>query len=205
MRLLIFGLVVACGHPLSAAIVLVGNLGESLRATTIVSPDLFAAQSFITDSNSYSLERIDTVLGLAEGDPVVTAELREADPDGALVTAFFLPDLTGSLSVRTLTPVSSVALAPSTVYWLVFTVGGAGSSFGWSYAEGNGKLGPGSFGDYSYFSGGGPWGAAGSDNPYLMRVIADPMVDAPEPSTLLVALAGLGLLATRVRRRSTLL
>jgi hypothetical protein len=197
-----FLLVAAPAH----AAILVSNLAEPTRATTLIEEGLWAAQAFETDANAYALIDITTVLGDASGSPVAVAELRRSGPLGidtspaGLLTTFTVPSLAGALSVRTLTPDSPVALDPNTVYWIVLGVSGPGS-FGWSYAEGNAKTGPGSLPAYGYSTDqGGSWGAFDAENPYKVRIDVNPAA-IPEPST--IGLSAVALIAglSRWRRR----
>ena len=195
------GCLLFCGYAHSA--VLVSNLSEPLRATsTITNSPLpndpaWAAQSFATDANTYSLLNIRTILGGASGSPDAFAELRKdtganaVDPSaGGLLTTFTLPSLAGASAIRTLTPDSAVTLNPNTTYWLILGVTGTGS-YGWDYAEGNATSGPGTLGSYAYsFPPPGAWATWGTDNPYYLEVNVSAV---PEPATC--GLVGAALLA----------
>ena len=178
--------------------VLVDNLLEPQRDSTLVESGLWAAQSFITAGGPVTLQSIELWLGLRVGDPALTAELRADSAGGpaAALAAFGLPSLSAGLTQIELLPsVPQINLAAGTKYWIVLGVSGRGS-FGWTYAEGNNQAGPGTLGDYSYSSDGGAgWAAFGTDNPYLLRVNVAPAV--PEPASVLLLLAGIGLLAAR--------
>ena len=178
--------------------VLVDNLLEPQRSTTLVDSGLWVAQSFVTAGAPVMLQSIELWLGLRSGNPAITAELRADSAGGpaAALAAFGLPPLSAGLTQIELLPsVPQLNLAAGTKYWIVLGVSGAGS-FGWTYAEGNNQTGPGSLGDYSYSSNGGAgWGAFGTDNPYLLRVNVAPAV--PEPASVALLLAGIALLAAR--------
>ena len=178
--------------------VLVDNLLEPQRDTTPVESGLWAAQSFITAGGPVTLQSIELWLGLRVADPALTVELRADSAGGpaAALAAFGLPSLSAGLTQIELLPsVPQINLAAGTKYWIVLGVSGPGS-FGWTYAEGNNQAGPGTLGDYSYSSDGGAgWAAFGTDNPYLLRVNVAPAV--PEPASVALLLAGIGLLAAR--------
>ena len=178
--------------------VLVDNLLEPQRGTTLVDSGLWVGQSFITAGGPVTLQSIELWLGLRVADPALTVELRADSAGGpaAALAAFGLPSLSAGLTQIELLPsVPQINLAAGTKYWIVLGVSGPGS-FGWTYAEGNNQAGPGTLGDYSYSSDGGAgWAAFGTDNPYLLRVNVAPAV--PEPASVALLLAGIGLLAAR--------
>lgn len=186
----------------ASASVLISNLAEPLRGTTVVDNGLWAAQSFYNDPSTSQLVSIRTVLGEALDAPDVFAELRQGSTTGAVLTAFALPTLAGALSVRTLTPLSAVTLSPSETYYLIMGVRGGGS-FGWSYAQGNGFVGTGGFGIYEYSTDqAGSWTNYGADNPYLMEV--NVLAGAvPEPGSWLLLVVGLGGVGAVMRRGRT--
>lgn len=178
--------------------VLVDNLLEPQRGTTLVDSGLWVAQSFITAGNPVTLQSIELWLGLRDGDPAITAELRADSAGGpaAALAVFSLPSLSAGLTrIELLPSVPQISLAAGTTYWIVLGVNGAGS-FGWTYAEGNNQAGPGTLGNYGYSSDGGAgWAAFGTDDPYLLRVNVAPAV--PEPASVALLLAGITLLAAR--------
>jgi hypothetical protein len=172
------------------ATILVDNLTEATRDTTVIHAGEWAAQSFITDANLHSLAGITTVLGEAIGAPAVVAELRRDTLTGLVVTTFLTPDLSGPLSDISLNPAGSVTLDANTTYWLIFGVLGGGQ-YGWSYARGDNFAGPGVLSAYGYSTDlGATWDPARVDvaDPYKIRVTVDAV---PEPSTLLTSLAAL--------------
>ena len=181
--------------------VLVDNLLEPHRDTTVVESGLWAAQSFITAGDSVMLQSIELWLGARGGDPAITAELRADSAGGpaAALAAFSVASLsTGLTQIELLPSVPHISLAAGTKYWVVLGVSGPGS-FGWTYAEGNNQSGPGTLANYNYsFDGGASWGDYGTLNPYLMRVNVAPAV--PEPASVALLLAGIALLAARGRR-----
>ena len=188
--------------PISAARadILVENLLEPQRGTTIVTTDFWAAQSFVTAGDAVTLQSVELWLGLRDGDPGVTAELRTdsaSGPAGSLAS-FGLPSLsTGATQIELLPSVPQVALAANTTYWIVLGATGAGS-FGWTYAQGNNQTGPGALGYYGYSGDGGAnWGSFGTDDPYLVRVN---VAAVPEPAGVVMLLAGLTLIAALRRR-----
>ena len=189
--------------PISAshADVLVDNLLEPRRDTTVVDSGLWAAQSFISAGAPVTLQSIELWLGTRVGDPAITAELRADSAGGpaAALAAFSLPLLsTGLTQIELLPSVAQIDLAASTKYWIVLGVSGAGS-FGWTYAEGNNQAGPGTLTNFNYSSdGGASWVDFGFDNPYLVRVNVAPPV--PEPASVALLLAGIALLAAQRRR-----
>ena len=181
--------------------VLVDNLLEPHRDTTVVESGLWAAQSFITAGDSVMLQSIELWLGARGGDPAITAELRADSAGGpaAALAAFSVASLsTGLTQIELLPSVPHISLAAGTKYWVVLGVSGPGS-FGWTYAEGNNQSGPGTLANYNYsFDGGASWGDYGTLNPYLLRVNVAPAV--PEPASVALLLAGIALLAARGRR-----
>ena len=197
MRILV-GLL-ALSFSLSGA-VLVDNLAELTRGTTVIEGTLWAAQAFSTDAQAYKLDDIVIQAGLLSGSPALTVELRKGAPNGALLTGFVLPSFAGSLGPRTLLPLSATNLDPTTEYWLIVGISSP-NTVGWSHAEGNAYIGPGAFGNYAYSNdGGATWGAFGSDNPYKMRVNVS-AAGVPEPSSF--AMFGFAVLAVGfIRRRA---
>jgi hypothetical protein len=190
----------------SEATVLLSNLAEATRDTTPLSLEQWAAQAFTTDGGSYTLLSIDLVLGELIDAPTVVAQLHASGPSdvGAVLTTFNVPSIpTTSPSVLTLTPLSAITLAPNTTYWVV--MGGLGQgSFGWSYAEGNNSIGPGSFGAYGYSGDAGLiWENFGVENPYKMEIEVAAIHGVPEPASVLLLLSGLAAaIASSSRRRS---
>lgn len=186
--------------PSAQATVLVSNLAEPVRATTSIEQALWAAQSFSTDASAYSLTSIRTILGSGIGSFTGVAELRAGTTTGALLTSFTLGSLAGPQGIQTLTPLSSVMLAPSSIYWLILGATGTGS-FGWSYAQGNNQTGPGALGSYEYSSDQGAiWGAANTDDPYLIEVNVTSVSPVPEPATWAMMILGFGLIGAAMRR-----
>jgi hypothetical protein len=192
----------ACGAALPcAAAVLVGNLDQPTRATTIVPIDQgWAAQSFATGAASEVLSAIDVLVGLRSGTPVVVAELHadSADGPGALLATFSVPLLpSGTPQPVALTPDIAAVLAPFSTYWLVMGTSGAGA-FGWSYAQGNASNGPGALGAYAYSPDqGASWSGFGTDNPYQLQVEVSAV---PEPANAAMLALGLGLLGVQTWR-----
>ena len=182
----------------AGAAVLIDNLAEPTRDTTIVESELWAAQSFTTAAEAVWLDSVTLLLGVAAGAASTSAELRAdglAGP-GALLTSLMLPVLSaGAPQPETLSLALFTQLAPLTTYWIV--LGTAGDSFGWSYAEGNASSGPGQLGDYRYSSDNGlSWASFGADNPYQMRI---DVTAVPEPAAAWLLAAGLAVVWTRRR------
>lgn len=188
---------VSSGTSLTAnAATLVSNIAEPTSATTAIPTAAgWAAQSFATDANSYTLTSVGIVAGNYNGLGDIVAELRAGTINsiGATLGSFTVPAVTvGSPAALTLTtsPSTTFSLAPSTYYWLVLgTTGGA--EFGWDYAIGNNQTGPGSLGNYAYSPDNGlSWGQFNSDNPYRIEVNA-----APVPLPAAIWLFGSGLVS----------
>ena len=197
------------------AVPLVSNIDTPTRAISTIQqdPDLladpvvdlpWAAQSFTTDAENYTLQSIEVLLGRRVGAPTVVAELR-ADGGitgpGALVGTLTPGAIdTGAPASVTLLPATTVTLAPATTYWLVLGALGVGS-YGFEYAEGNAATGPGALGAYGYSTDrGASWTAFGSDNPYKLRVdVARAQVDAPAMPAAM-AIGALALVLVRRRR-----
>lgn len=161
--------------------VLIDNLAEPVRSTTEVSGGLWASQGFGTDDQAYTLDSITVIAGMLDGEANPVAELRVGTPDGhpdtsaeGLLTTLTVPDLTGDLGERTLTPDQSVLLLANTRYFLILGAAGNGT-FGWTYANSNTWLGNGHFANYEYSDDmGATWTDFGNDFPYFMRVEATP-------------------------------
>lgn len=160
--------------------VLVSNLAEPERAFNVIAPSDWATQSFDTDEFAHMLSSIEAIVGNEIGPSGAFAQLRASDlngnmvetPDGVLAT-FTVPDLTGPRSARAFIPDGSVMLEPATRYYFVLGASIDGT-FEWSYAEGNGQVGPGTLAQYEYsFDAGKTWTIFGSDNPFHMAVNVD--------------------------------
>ena len=194
---------IAAALPVTAlhAAVLVDNLLEPHKATTLVESTVWAAQSFITAGEAVNLQSIELWLGQTIGGPVITAELRADSASGpaAALASFNLPGLTtGATQIEGLSALPQLELAAGTKYWIVLGVTGAGS-FGWTYAVGENQTGPGLLTNYNYSSdGGASWLDYGSLNPYLVRVNVSAV---PEPASALTLLAGMALLVALRRRQ----
>jgi hypothetical protein len=205
----ILGLVAVVATPAHAAGILISNLAEPERDFNTLDGMLWAAQSFEADASGYALTSILAIVGGASGSSGAFAQLRGATATGemdtsasGLLTTFVVPALEGPRSARTFTPASSLTLSPLTRYYFMLGATGPGS-FEWSYAEGNGSIGPGTFGPYEYsFDGGTTWGSFGADNPFRMQVDVTPAA-VPEASTAVLLLSGgvAMLVLRRVRRR----
>jgi hypothetical protein len=167
-------------------------------------PWYWGAQSFLPDNNSYSLISIEAIVGDGSSSPapVVVAELRNdsAGLVGSLITTLTAPSVSGAQSARTFLPDNPVTLLANTPYWFVLgsQAPGDGTYF-WSYALGNGAVGPGSFANYNYSEdSGATWANFGSDNPLYLQVNVRAV---PEPcSSSLLLIGSVGMLR-RCRRR----
>ena len=188
--------------PAAHADVLVDNLLQPTRATSILPSDLWAAQSFVTAGDPERLLSIEIPIGLAVGAPSVFAELH-ADAGllqvGTTLASFVLPVVSsGALQIELLPALPALELAANTTYWVVLGVVGEGS-FGWSYALGNASNGPGTLANYAYSTDAGAvWLNYGSDNPYHIRVNVSPI---PEPGSAMLYLSGLLVVMSLYRRR----
>lgn len=190
------GIVIACLMAFSAtpiqAVVVVSNIAEPERSLDDIDASLWSAQSFETNSESAVLTRVTAIVGGETGASGAFAELRAATATGemdtspaGLVSILSLPDLSGPRRERPLIPLSPVILAPDTRYFVFMGATGPGS-FEWSYAEGNGQIGVGAFTAYEHsFDGGAFWSVFGTDNPFHLRVDAEPA----EPEVLVSNLA----------------
>ena len=118
-----------------------------------------------------------------------------------MLTTFALPSFTGALSARTFMPLSAVTLDPGATY--VFILGATGGGVGWSYAEGNGQIGTGTFGPYVYSEDqGANWDFSGGEaNPFYMEVN---VAGVPEPAAWALMILGFGAAGAMLRRRHAL-
>jgi hypothetical protein len=203
----IVGLVALLASPARAGI-LVSNLAEPERAFNILDSKVWASQGFQTDANGYTLTDIKAIVGDVSGSAGAFAQIRGSTASGdmdssaaGLLATFTVPSLTGPHSARTFTPASVVILAPSTRYYFELGATGTGS-FEWSYAQGNGSTGPGSFSQYEYsFDGGGTFASFGTADPFHLQVDVTPSAAVvPEPSSITLLLSG-GLAVMFIRRR----
>ena len=180
--------------------VLVDNLLQTQRDTTVIDSSLWAAQSFVTAAEAVNLQSIGLWFGQRVGAPLITAELRADSASGpaATLATFGLPLLgVGATQIELLPAAPQLQLSAGTTYWVVLGVPGAGS-FGWTYAEGNNQTGPGALGNFNYSTDGGAnWANFGADNPYLMRVNVSAV---PEPATAATLFVGMALLLALRRR-----
>jgi hypothetical protein len=186
--------------PSANAALLVDNLTEPTRATTMVKPDFWATQSFVTAGDAVWLDSVTLLLGEGSQSGSASAELR-ADAGGvpgAWLASLPLPALSGGpTQAETLSPALPTPLAPLTTYWLVLGASTAGDSFGWSYAQGNAFGGPGAFGNYAFSTDTGrSWHGLNTDDPFKLRIEVSPV---PEPATAAMFLMG-GLLLLGLQR-----
>ncbi len=200
VRLAVAAAIVILLTNAARADILVSNIGEPVRDTTVIENALWAAQSFVNDGSVRRLSSIRAVIGGESGSAGAFAELRRGTTSGTIVTSFVLPGLAGPPGARTLTPLGLTVLDPGETYWLVFGAAGPGG-FGWSYAEGNSQTGPGALGPYEYSTDqGASWTNFGSDNPYLVEVNTVPGA-VPEPASWALMIAGFGLAGGQLRWR----
>jgi len=182
----------------AAATVVVDNLTESIRDTTVVTESFWAAQSFGTGTASGLLDPVTLVLGSLIGGPVISATVHgPGGPASAAIGTLTVPPLSTTQQLpESLMPAAPISLAAGTLYWLVLTAAGPGS-YGFSYADSNTHSGVGSFGNYEYSTdGGATWENFGSDFPYLAQVSVSAV---PEPAAALLAMLGLAAIVTRRR------
>ena len=203
LALLTFAAVVVMAAPAAQADVLLSNLAEPPRDASVLSEDLWAAQSFVTGPDEWTLTSIRAVVGDAEGAPNVFAELREGSVTGTLLTTFTLPGFAGAESARTFTPLSTTTLSAGGLYYFILGVTGAGTSFDWGYAEGNGQTGPGAFQNFWYSEEqGADWTDFGGDNPFFLEVNGRSAA-VPEPASWALMILGFGAAGAMLRTRRT--
>ena len=170
--------------------VLVSNIDVPISAVTVVSQDLWAAQSFSTDGSAYKLNSIEVLLGAINGNPALVAELHAdaAGTPGSILASIPLAGIGAGAPSNVKLAGSSLELSANTPYWLVLGATGNGS-FGWAYALGNVQTGPGSLGGYAYSpNAGAAWDPFASYDPYNLRVNVSAV---PEVSTSVLLLMGL--------------
>ena len=105
--------------------ILLSNLAEERRDASVLSEDLWAAQSFVNDGDMWTLTSIRAVVGDQTESPDIFAELRDGSVTGALLTTFTLPGFSGPESVRTFLPTDYQSRYP---YPLVVLFHGHGGS-----------------------------------------------------------------------------
>ena len=177
------------GATTTSQSVLVSNLNEPLRGATPIGnnpnpvdpgePWNWAAQSFQSDNQQYSLASIDAVVGNGSTAPLpdVVAELRADDAGtiGALIATFTAPDVSEPASALTFLPNGAVTLEANTQYWFVLGSSNPGDgTYFWQYAEGNAFTGPGSLSGFADTPDSGVNWIYGSDNPYFLQVNVNP-------------------------------
>ena len=183
--------------------VLIDNLDQPVRFPAPLRSDFWYAQSFLTAAgDAVELDQVTVRVGMLLGTPGIVAELR-ADAvgvPGPVLASFTLPSLgSGATQNELLSTTDLVTLAPATTYWLLMGATGDGG-YDWSYAEGNGASGSGSFYEYTYsVDQGASWIGFGTENPLMMRVDVTPV---PEPGVAWLLAAGLliGFLRARAAR-----
>lgn len=198
-----------------ADIVLISTLGEPDRIGTdgspIANPQYWAAQEFRTDGASHLLSSIQAWVGDGLNNPFVVAELRAATvlgeidltPSG-LIDTFTVPDVSGTRSARTFTPLGLNTLAPNTNYWFELGVMPGVGTFNWMYIETSNYTGIGSIPVVSSVADSSDGGVTFvyhdlASRPYKFQVNVS---SVPEPGSLTLALIGLGG-AALLRRRLT--
>jgi hypothetical protein len=196
-----------------ASMILVSNLSEPIRGASpignggaINEGPTWAAQSFVTDGNSYTLDSILAKVGNGAGSPAVVARLHDDSGSlvGTLIETLTPPGVAGAPSDRIFLPDGPVNLSALTKYWFVLGTSNSGT-FDWLYAEGNGQIGPGFLDSYSYSDdSGASWSNPGSDNPFFLEVnVSDSVEAVPEPGTFaLAAISACGLGFVGKRRKS---
>lgn len=207
---------VACGN------VLVSTLADPLRFDTPIGNNPnpkpapvglwnWAAQEFTTDINGYALTSIDAMVGTGNASPGVIAQLRADDVNtheidltaGGLLGSFTPPDVLGTQSVRSFTPVGSVTLSPNTSYWFLLGSSTDGT-YAWSYVEGSAYTGLGSIRQENSVAdsqdSGLNWNYhALTSHPYFFQVNVNPV---PVPAAVWFFGSALGLMGMK-RRKAT--
>ncbi len=183
--------------------VYLSNLGQSFPDSNPVASDSWLAASFITGNNAggYLLDSFELGMANATGNPSgFTVMLYSATGTTGVFPGNSLGTLTGSLSpisagTYTYIPGSSLALSPSTWYFMVLTAGTAiaNGAYEWNYTS-----------TFSYNPSGGWFGVAvtiasndgsswfglGSSPNYDYSEIAITATPVPEPSAFSFWLAG---------------
>lgn len=160
--------------------VIVSNMAEPTRAATLLGTsapaELWAAQAFFPDTY-YVLDTIDVLLGASIGNPDVVARLTVGPtPAGPTLTTFSIaPVSTGAANAVRLVPNSLVSLRRNAAYWVIVGPASTGT-LEWSYSEGNGQIGPGQMGPFTYSEDlGVTWGAQGAENPHQLEARGFPV------------------------------
>ncbi len=209
--------------PLANADILVTNLSEpdnpngpTTVGNTPGGPDdqVWGAQSFLTGAASWALTSIDAQVGNATSGAIpVIAQLRadtganEIDMStGGLIATFNLPSLLGANSVRNFSLNANELLAPNTKYWFMIGInaGDTTNTFQWDYSNTGNFSGSGSLAEYGQsIDAGATW--TYPNNPYFpWKIQANGFSAVPEPSNLVLTLAGLSMILCMHRRKAIL-
>ncbi len=176
--------------------ILVSNFAESERAATPIGnnpnpnepPDMgpwyWAAQSFVTDSNTYALESIEVIAGEASDapPPEIFAALYTDDSGtiGSFIGNFTVStDLAGAHSARAFIPFDPITLDPDTKYWFVLGVYAPGDgTYYWYYSATDDFTGPGTLTGYADSAVSGTAWNYGVVQPYLTQVNVTLTIDS---------------------------
>ena len=185
------------------AAVITSNLANAFSGSTVVSDNLWVAQSFTTDGTMYAFDSITvSALGLASTSDI---EFSLWDNDaignnpGNLINILSGPGMPAVFTGYTYLPTASVMLVANTKYWVLARTQ-LGGDYLWVRTLDTSEVGPGTLGgSLGSADLGVNWGEEGSDEAKFLSVEG---TIVPEPSSLVLAvLAIFGMLAHGRRRR----
>jgi hypothetical protein len=198
-------LTLACLNT-QAAVVLSDNLSVNSGGTFPTSSELFYAQQFRTDGQTYTLDSVTLLMNrVGIGDPVIQVRGDNGGVPGSILGSLGLPQsyqdgANDGPVAQTVFSGAGIFLPANSAYWVV--LGSQGSAvFNWSFASGQGHTGDGFSPSWAQsFDSGSSW-VLPFGSPYQMRVEA--IVAVPEPglsAAIMVGVMVTGYAGLRMRR-----
>lgn len=203
--LLLAAMVFTPGATAFGETVVLSSLGNSIDDQSSIAFGSWIANSFITDTNAWRLNTVDVSMfaaGNSSGNfalSIWTDNGSGASPGSQLevLTGSANPDpVSGSSTFSYTAAGSGLAVDPNTKYWLVAGVTAGSGSYNWNYSF---NPDPPAVGVWSiplqdtYIPSsdqGASWGVASDGDPYMFSISAT-IAPVPEPSTLVMGLAGI--------------